>query len=257
MKLTDSVSINGIPGTGKSMATAEIVTKLGLQAVVLDFENKYQKTIDERYSDFRDQFEVHEVIKRATVSKTDPTKKTGKSVIQQDMKITFKNAPDYLASCTSLIQLMDEISDRIDFNVLIMDGATPIIRNHIGLAYWKSLHPDRVPQPVEWGAMNDFEQSFIDAGIGWAETNGCMFIVTGQMKDEYKDNVKIGDVPGISYKCQHSIDVVLEMQKKVYRDHVDYKCLCLDSIKGSFTEQVTEQRGVFEILLDKGLIGYE
>jgi hypothetical protein len=257
MKLTNSISISGVPGTGKTMATADIVTKLGLQAVVFDFENKFAKTISLYYQEFAEQFEIYSIIQKAQESKTSPNIRAGRSVIQADMKLTFRNAPDYLASIQYLIEKMDEITSRNDFQVLIMDGATPTIRNHLGLAYWKSLHPGREPVPVEWGAMNDIEQSFVDAGIGWAEENNGLFIITGQMKDDYRGDKKVGEVPGISTKCQHSIDVVLELQKKISKDHTDYCCICLDSIKGQWVEQLTLEKHVFEVLLEKELIGYE
>lgn len=258
MKLTNSISINGFPGTGKTMATAEIVTKLGLQAVVFDFENKYAKTISQFYPEFQSQFEIYNVIQKTKESKTSPNIRAGKSVLQSDMKITFKNAPDYLASIQYLIEKTDEVVSRDDFQILILDGATPIIRNYLGLAYWKSLHPGRdAPAPVEWGAMNDIEQSFVDAGIGWAEENNGLFIITGQMRDEYKNDKKIGEVPGISTKCQHSIDVVLELQKKISKDHTDYYGICLDSIKGQWVEQLTLDKHLFEVLLEKELIGFE
>ena len=240
------------------MAIAEIVTKLGLQAVVFDFENKYAKTISQFYSEFQDQFEIYSVIQKTIKSKTSPNLRAGKKVVQSDMKITFKNAPDYLASIQYLIEKYDEITSRNDFQVLIMDGATPIIRNYLGLAYWKHLHPDRdSPTPLEWGAMNDIEQSFIDAGVGWAEENNGLFLITGQMKDDYRGDKKVGEIPGISQKCQHSIDVVLELQKKIYKDHTDYCCICLDSIKGQWVEQLTLEKHLFEVLLEKELIGFE
>lgn len=258
MRLTSSLSINGLPGTGKTIATARIVTELGLKAFVFDFEGMYQLTINEYYKELADQFEVYNVMKPTLTPKIAPTLRDGGKVIQADMKITFKHAPDYTTSCTELIDKMNEVLDRKDIDVIVMDGATPIIRNQLGLAYWKQLHPGRAsPEPVEWGAMNDFEQSFIDAGIGWArETNG-LFIVTGQMKDEYKGDKKIGDVPGISTKCRHSINVVLELRKTVYRDHTDYVCICDDSIKGPFYEPLTLERHVFDILIEKGLISFE
>lgn len=257
MRLTSSISLNGFPGTGKTYATAKIVTELGLKAFVFDFEGMYKLTVDECFRDFSSQFEIYNVMKPTLTPKITPTIRDGGKVIQADMKITFKHAPDYMKSAIDLIDKTNDMLDRTDINVIIMDGATPILRNQLGLAYWKHLHPGRSsPEPVEWGAMNDFEQSFIDAGIGWAnETNG-LFIVTGQMKDEYKGDKKIGDVPGISPKCRHSINVVLELRKTIYRDHTDYVCVCDDSIKGPFVEPLTLERHVFDVLLERGLIEY-
>ena len=257
MSVVNSVSINGLPGTGKTFATAKIVTELGLNAFVFDFEGMYHFTIDEYFKDFVGQFEVYNVMKPTETPKTAPTLREGRKVIQADMKITFRHAPDYIKSCADLIEKMNEVLDRSDINVIIMDGATPIIRNQLGLAYWKQLHPGRAaPEPVEWGAMNDFEQSFIEGGVGWAKENNGLFIVTGQMKDEYKGDKKVGDVPGISVKCRHSINVVIELQKNVYRDHTDYICVVDDSIKGSFMTPITLEKHVFDVLIEKGLLSY-
>jgi len=258
MAVPRSFSFNGEPGTGKTYAIAKTVTDLGLKAVVIDFEDKFEMTVDGCFAEFKDQFEIHSILVPATESKTDPTLREGKKVVQADMKITFKHAPDYLKTCLTLIPLMNEILDRSDFNILVFDGASPTLRNYIGLAYWKHLHPGRTsPEPVEWGAMNDFEQSFIDAGIGWAKANKGLFITTGQMKEDYRDNKKVGLSPYISGKCQHSIDVTLELEKKIYRDHTDYTCTCLgSSVLGSWFEPMTLERGISDILLEKGLIEY-
>lgn len=258
MGLTSSISLNGFPGTGKTYATAKIVTELGLNAVVLDFEGKYGKTISQYYPEMVDQFEVIKVMKKKQGSKTDIDRRPGKKVTSADMKISFKNSPDYLESFITLKdEIVPAVLERNDFQVLIMDGATPILRNNMGLEYWKMLHPDREnPMPEEWGAMNDVERAFIEAGIGWAEENNGLFIVTGQMKDDYKGDKKVGEIPGISVKCQHSIDVVLELKKEIYRDHTEYKCVCLDSIKGQFTEPLTLERHVFDVVLERGLISY-
>jgi len=264
MGITQSLSLNGVPGTGKTYGTAKIVTDLGLKAVVLDFEGKqgktgkYDKTISLCFPEMKEHFEIYNLLLPRKESKTETTFRAGKKVTQADMKMELRNAPDYL---NSFIQLKDSIIDSIlareDFQVLIMDGAVPILRSYMGLEYWKHTHPDREnPMSEEWGAMNDIERAFVEAGCGWAEETDGLFILTGQMKDDYKGDKKVGETPCLSVKCQHSIDVVLELKKSVYRDHTDYICTCTDSVLGAWVEPVTMERGISDILLEKGLIEY-
>ncbi|MCK9575958.1 MAG: hypothetical protein M0R51_08440, partial [Clostridia bacterium] len=65
MGITQSLSLNGIPGTGKTYGTAKIVTDLGLKAVVLDFEGKqgrtgkYDKTVSLCFPEMKEHFEIY------------------------------------------------------------------------------------------------------------------------------------------------------------------------------------------------------
>lgn len=264
MGITQSISLNGLPGTGKTYGTARTVTELGLNAVVLDFEGKqgklgkYDKTISLCFPECKDQFEIYNLLIPNKTSKTEVVVEKGKKTTQAGMKLELRNAPDYLASFLSLKDdLIDNILSRDDFQVLVMDGAIPILRNHMGLAYWKYLHPGRDnPIEIEWGPMNDIERAFVEAGCGWAEETGGLFILTGQMKDEYLNNTKVGETPCLSVKCRHSIDVVLDLTKHVYRDHTDYVCTCTDSVLGSWIEPITTEKHIVDILLEKNLLSY-
>jgi len=262
--ITQSVSINGLPGTGKTYGTAKAVTELGLNAVVLDFEGKqgkvgkYDKTLSLCFPDSKAQFEVYNLLIPNKNSKTTAVLEKGKKVTQADYKLELRNAPDYLNSFLELKDnLIDTVLSRDDYQVLVLDGAIPILRNYMGLEYWKFLHPGREnPLEKEWGMMNDIERAFVEAGCGWAEETGGLFVLTGQMKDEYKDNTKVGEVPCLSIKSRHSIDVVLELTKNVYRDHTDYLCTCTDSVLGSWIEQLTTERHIVDILIEKNLLSY-
>lgn len=264
MSITQSISLNGMPGVGKTFGTAKMVTDLGLSAVVLDFEGKqgkvgkYDKTISLCFPGCKDQFEVYNLLIPNKVSKTDIAAEKGKKVTQNDLKIELRNAPDYLNSFLSLKdELIDTILGRDDFQVLVMDGAIPILRNYMGLEFWKYMHPGREnPLDKEWGVMNDVERAFVEAGCGWAEETNGLFIITGQMRDEYVNNTKVGEVPCLSVKCRHSIDVVLDLTKQVYRDHTDYVCTCTDSAIGSWIEPITTERHIVDVLLEKNLLSY-
>jgi hypothetical protein len=256
MKLTNSISISGTTGTGKSYGVCKLVNDLGLKAVVLDFEKKTEKTVKLLFPEAADRFEIVNVMLRKEEPKTDITK-VGK-ITSRDMRIVLKNAPDYLKSFLNLKDnLINNILERSDFDVLVYDGATPILRNQMGLEYWRMLHPDRDnPMPEEWGAMNDIERAFIEGGIGWAEENNGLFIVTGQMKDLYRGDKVIGEVPAISTKVQHTIDVTLQVEKKIGLK-TEYVCTCLDSIKGQWIENLTFDRHIIDVLIEKELIGYD
>lgn len=256
MKLTSSISISGVTGTGKTYGVCKLITDLGLNAVVLDFENKTEKTVDTFFPEFKEQFEIYQVMLKRDETKTELNKK-GKSP-----RIMFRNSPDYLRSFLNLKDnLIEPILERSDFDVLVFDGATPIIRNNMGLEYWKLLHdgsngdkPRESPMPEEWGFMNDIERAFVEAGIGWAEENNGLFIVTGQMKDLYRGDKVVGEVPAISMKLQHTIDVTLQLEKQI-GVKTNYVCTCMDSIKGQWVENFTMDRHISDILIEKGLIG--
>lgn len=256
MKLTNSISISGTTGTGKTYGACKIANDLGLKAVVIDFENKTEKTVRLLFPESVNRFEIIPVMIRKDESKTDVTK-TGK-ITRNDMRIVLKNAPDYLKSFLHLKDnVINDVLGRNDFDVLIYDGATPILRNNMGLEYWKMLHPDREnPMPEEWGAMNDIERAFIEGGIGWAEENDGLFIVTGQMKDLYRGDKVVGEVPAISMKVQHTIDVTLQVEKKIGLK-TEYVCTCLDSIRGQWVENLTFDRHILDVLIEKELIGYD
>lgn len=264
MKLTSSISINGVPGSGKTYAVAKLVTDLGAKAYVLDFERKFAKTVSQQFPDFLEQFEIEQALVRNEKSNTKMVKNEKGKFARTSMNISFKFEPDYVRSFDRLKdEIMPAVLERNDFDILIYDGATPLLRNPMGLNYWLHLHPDREsPSGLEWGTMNSWELAFIEAGKGWAEENDKLFIVTGQMEDVYKEgskpgeSVKVGQVPAIKEKSQHSIDVVLELRKKVYKDHTEYHCCCLDSIKGQFIEYATLEKHVVDILLEKGLLSY-
>ena len=257
--LTRSLSLNGFPGSGKTYAAAKIVTEMGLKAVVLDFESKFEMTVKTKFPEFADQFEIIPALLRRETSDTDIKRNASGKLSNMSMEISFRHEPDYVKSFDRLKdEIMPEILDRNDYDALIFDGASPIIRNPMGLKYWMYLHPDRgQPLAIDWGTMGSWEYSFIDAGRGWAEENDKLFITTGQMVDDYRDDKKVGVIPALQPKCQHSMDVVLELQRKIYRDHTDYTCVCLDSITGQFTEALTLERHVFEVLSELGLIGFE
>ena len=256
MNLTSSISISGVTGTGKTFGVCKLIADMGYKAAILDFENKTQKTVDLYFKEIKDQFEIYKVMLKRDETKTEVTKK-GKSE-----HILFKNSPDYLRSFINLKDnLINPILERSDFDVLVFDGATPILRNHMGLEYWKMLHsvgdkPRESPMPEEWGFMNDIERSFIEAGIGWAEENNGLFIVTGQMKDLYRNDKVIGEIPAISMKLQHTIDVTLQLEKQI-GVKTNYVCTCMDSIVGQWVEPLTMDRHISDILLEKELIGFD
>ena len=256
MKLTSSISISGITGVGKTYGVCKLITDLGLRAVVLDFENKTEKTVNTFFPEFKEQFEITSVMLKRDETKTEMNKK-GKSP-----KIMFRNSPDYLRSFLNLKDnLIEPILERNDFDVLVFDGATPILRNNMGLEYWKMLHdgsngdkPRESPMPEEWGFMNDVERAFIEAGIGWAEENNGLFIVTGQMKDDYRGDKKIGEIPAISMKLQHTIDVTLQLEKHI-GVKTQYDCTCMDSIRGQWIKTLTMGYHLPDVLIEMGLIG--
>lgn len=252
MKITGSISISGVTGVGKTYGFCKLIADMGYKAVVLDFENKTQKTVDLYFPEFKEQFEVYSIMLKRDKTTTETTKK-GKNT-----KLLFRNSPDYLKSFINLKDnLIEPILERSDFNVLVFDGATPILRNHMGLEYWKMLHPEREnPIPEEWGAMNDIERAFVEAGIGWAEENDGLFIVTGQMKDLYRGDKVVGEVPAISMKLQHTIDVTLQLEKQI-GVKTNYVCICMDSIKGQWIEPLTMERHISDILIEKELIGFD
>ena len=252
MKRTSSISMSGITGVGKTFGLCKIIADLGFNAVVFDFENKTQKTVDLYFKEIKDQFEIYSVMLKRDETKIETTGK------RKNTKLLFRNSPDYLKSFINLKDnLINPILERSNFDVLVFDGATPILRNHMGLEYWKMEHPEREnPMPEEWGYMNDIERAFVEAGIGWAEENDGLFIVTGQMKDLYRNDKVIGEIPAISMKLQHTIDVTLQLEKQI-GVKTNYICTCMDSIVGQWIEPLTMDRHISDILVEKELIGFD
>ena len=247
MNLTNSISINGVTGVGKTYGVCKLIADLGLKAVVLDFENKTQKTVDLYFPEFKEQFEVHKLI----------FKKEKQEKPKND-ELSLQHDHDYLKSYINLKDnVINQVLERSDFNVLVYDGVNPILRSHMALEHWKMKHPDRKnPMSEEWAYMNDIERAFIEAGLGWAEENNGLFIVTGQMKDLYRGDKVVGEIPAISMKLQHTIDVTLQLEKQI-GVKTNYVCTCMDSIKGQWVEPLTMERHISDILIEKELIGFD
>jgi hypothetical protein len=258
MKQVNSMYIAGSPGTGKTYGVARLVNTFGYKAVVIDFENKFKKTIKECFIDSSSNFEHHlGYTKRSrscvTISKTQ-NNKLNKSCTEN---LGFKNSPDWEKSYEYLVDLVNGLIDRTDYDVLIFDGASPVIRNDIGVAKWKKENNRDSPLPTEWAPMNDIENMFVCGGKDWADENDKLFIITGQVKEEYRGDKKIGELPALNPKLQHKLDVTLQMDSVISNSIVSYSCTCLDSIKGQWIEPLTMERHLVDVLIEKELIGYD
>ena len=256
MKLMNSLYMAGVTGVGKSYGFGKLVTDLGYKAVIIDFENKFKKNIKESFIDFNDQFEWYlGYVKRKDSDTNFSLTKSNKLINSSTDKMGIKFTPDWEKTYNYLTDLINGLIDRTDYDVLIFDGADPILRNKVGLAQWRLNNPGRDnPDSKEWGPMNDIEEMFIRGGIAWAEEYDKLFILTGQMKDEYKGDKKVGKIPCMSDNMQHPIDVTLQIEKHV-GVKTNYVCTCMDSIKGQWVENLTMDRHVSDILIEKGLIG--
>ena len=259
MELTNSIYIAGVTGTGKTYGACKLVRDLGLRAVVIDFENKFKKNVKVNFGDCSDIFEWYiGYVKRESSRTSFSLTKNNKMMSCSTEALGLKNTPDWEKSYMYLVELVEGLINRVDYDVLIFDGASPVLRNDLGLAQWKLNNPDRDnPNPEEWGPMNDIESMFIRGGIAWAEENNKLFVLIGQMKDEYKGGKKVKDVPALNMKQQHPIDVSLQLEKYIGFDKTTYKCTCLDSPRGQWVENLTFDRHIIDVLVEKELIGYD
>jgi hypothetical protein len=259
MKPANSIYIAGNPGTGKTIGVAKIITDLGLKACVVDFENKFHKTIRAHFPEKADSFELYlGYVKRETSSTEIKKTSNGKMNKSSTEGIGFKNTPDWEKSYDYLIEIVEMLIDRTDYDVLIFDGASQTLRNDLGVAKWKLDNPGRdQPLQKEWAPMNDIEAMFLNGGKDWADEYDKLFIVTGQMKEDFKKDVKVGETPALTMKLQHKMDVSLMLEKTFEEKKPVYVCTCLDSVIGQWKETLTMDRHLLDILVEKELIGYD
>lgn len=256
-KKVTSVYIAGTTGVGKSYGVGKWITDFGLNGIIIDFEDNFECVVDEHFSEFKDQFDIKLGYVERTESNLDIKKTSSGKMNKSSMSdFGFLNTPDWGNSFDYLKELIEDAINRTDYDVLVYEGGSPIIRNDLGLAKWKRENPDRSePIPKEWAPMNNIESKFIEAGKYWAKKNNKLFIITGQLKEEFKNDKKIGEVPALTMKLQHKMDVSLWFNAEISMSGNKYTCTCMDSIKGQWVENLTMDRHISDILIERGLIG--
>lgn len=209
---------------------------------VIDTENRVQQTIDFHGID-RD-ITVVNVLK--TYGKTDRKKNQ------------IKYQPDFLASYD---KLRDEIEYTVDnsdeFDTLVIDGISPI-RNQYCKAKWFRDNTGRKGiMPTEWGDINEDQRQLIEPLIHMSRIERKTVILTAQMTDMYRKDVMVGRQLDVKDWGNYNVDYIIELSRPLDDSGniipYKYSAKCIKSIVGSWYEDLSDKRNLYDVFLELGI----
>jgi hypothetical protein len=209
---------------------------------VLDTEDRVQRTIE--FFNIERDIDVVKVLQ--TFKKTDH--KAGH----------IKYQPDYLASYDELRkQIIDSIDNSVDYDILIIDGVSPI-RTQYCRANWFRDNTGRInPTQFEWGDINEYQRKLLEPLIHLSRNENKTVIFTAQMADAYKNGNMIGRQLDMRDWGSYNVDYIIELYRPFDDDNrvVDgeYYAKCSKSILGAWTEDMSNNRLLYDVFLEYGI----
>lgn len=209
---------------------------------VIDTENRVQQTIEFHRID-RD-IKVVNVLKTYTAN--------------DKKKNQIKYQPDFLASYHAL---RDEIEKCLDYtsnyDVLVIDGISPV-RSQYCLAKWYSDNSGRKqPTSFEWAAINEDARQLLEPLIHMSRVEHKTIIFTAQMNDKYLKDKLVGRELDMRDWGKYNVDYIIELSRPVTEDGdiIDgqYTAKCTKSIIGSWQEDISGMRNLYDVFLELGI----
>lgn len=209
---------------------------------VLDTENRVKQTID--FHGIDKDIDVRNILKIFT--------KTDKS------KNQIKYQPDFLSSYHNLRNEIEIAVDETDqFDILVIDGISPV-RKQYCFAKWLNDNPGRVqPKEMEWKWINQDARQLIEPLIHMSRIENKTVIFTVQSKDKYLKDKLVGRELDIKDWCGYNVDYIIELSRP--RDenndviHDKYTANCTKSIIGSWDEDLSGMRNLYDVFLELGI----